>query len=192
MTRAFSHRVKRLSLIALALIPGILPLQCATLERLSLDDMITQSTGIVRGKVVSSSAAFSGPLIYTHYKIQVSETLKGPGQATVDVAVPGGVANKLRQTVSGAPQFKVGDDFVFFLWTSKAGLTQVIGLTQGLFSLAMDGTADPMATRAASRELMIERGTGQSVKDQTLVMRLSDLRSRIASTPGAAKQGTGK
>ena len=39
--------------------------------------MIAKSTAIVRGKVVSSWAGFSGPVIYTHYTMQVSEQLKG-------------------------------------------------------------------------------------------------------------------
>jgi len=160
-----------------------LPLPCATLERLSLDDMIAKSTSIVRGKVASSYAAFSGPVIYTHYTVQVSERLKGSGGATVDVAVPGGIANGLRQSFSGTPSFLNGDEFVFFLWTSKAGLTQVIGLTQGLFLIAPDGTSDPVATRSASHELMLD-ANGQSVKDQTLTMHLSELRTRISGGTG--------
>ncbi len=183
--------MKRLSLLAPLFAFWIAPLPCATLQRLSLDDMIAQSTAIVRGTVVSSYAAFSGPVIYTHYKIKVSETLKGAGQATVEVLVPGGIANNLRQTFAGAPEFQPGGEFVFFLWTGKAGLTQVLGLTQGLFALAENGASDPMATRAASRELMLEPSTARPVKDQTLVMRLSELRLRIGSTL-AAGQSVGK
>ena len=156
----------------------MLPLQCATLERLSLSEMITKSTSIVRAKVTGSFAAFQGPVIYTHYKIQVTELLKG--SAVSEFVVPGGVANGVSQFFAGAPQFQPGDDFVFVLWTSKAGLTQVIGLTQGLFAVAADGAADPNVTRAASQELMLDSRTGQPVKDQTLVMRLSDLRTQIA------------
>ena len=46
-----------------------------------------------------------------------------------------------------------------------------------------------MATRAASRELMLDRTTGRPVKDQTLTMRLSDLRSKIAGALGRTAQG---
>lgn len=108
-------------------------LQGATLERLTLTDMVVKSTAVARGKVLSSSAAFTGGLIYTHYRVQVTESLKGPRAGIIDLAVPGGVANGIRQAVSGAPEFQPGDDCVFFLWTSKAGITQVIGLTQGIF-----------------------------------------------------------
>jgi hypothetical protein len=170
----------------------MVPLQCATLERLSLDDMIQRSTTIVRAKVVSSYAGFTGPVVYTHYKLQVSETYKGNGQGAVEVAVPGGVANNLRQVFAGAPEFNTGDEYVFFLWTGKSGITQVIGLTQGLFAVSAGTASDPVTTRAASRELMLEPGTARQVKDQTLVMKLSDLRAQIASTLGTTGQGVAK
>jgi hypothetical protein len=179
--------VKRHLPIALVLTFCIGPLQCATLERLSLDDMIAKSTVIVRGKVTSSYAAFAStaPVIYTHYSLQVSDWLKGSGGNTIDIAVPGGAVSNARQSFAGATAFSAGDEYVFFLWTSKAGLTQVIGLTQGLFSLARDGSKDPMATRSASHELMLDRGTGHPVKDQPLIMHLSELRSRISTTLAA-------
>src|SRR6266568_3771174 len=63
--------VKHCLMIAMVLAAGSLPLQCATMGRLSLDDMITRSTTIVRGKVTGSWAAYTGSVIYTHYQIQV-------------------------------------------------------------------------------------------------------------------------
>jgi hypothetical protein len=194
MRTALSEGVKRHLQIALVLTSCIVPLQCATLERLSLDDMIVKSTAVVRGTVTSSYAAFAGsaPIIYTHYSIQVSERLKGAAGNSIDVVVPGGVANNVRQSFAGAPTLSTGDEYVFFLWTSKAGLTQVIGLTQGLFSVAQDGSKDPMASRSASHELMLDRGTGQPVKDQPLLMHLSELRSRISSKLGTPSQAVGK
>jgi len=186
MLTAIREVVKRHFRIALVVTLFSLPLQGATLERLSLSDMISRSTVIVRGKITGSYAAFAGtaPVIYTHYSIQVSEWLKGSGAPLVDVAVPGGVVNNVRHSFSGSTELNTGDEFVFFLWTSKAGLTQIVGLTQGIFSVAPDGSVDPMATRSASHELMLDRGTGQPVKDQPLVMHLSALRSQISSTLG--------
>lgn len=157
----------------------------ATLERLSLDEMISKSTAIVRGRVTGSSAAMRGAIIYTSYSIQVAEQLKGAAQSFVTVAVPGGVANNRRQTFAGAPELKAGDDFVFFLWTGKSGTTQIIGLTQGLFRLSATTTGDAVATRPASAELMLDRATGEPVRDQAVVMNLSDLRAHIASVLGA-------
>ncbi|HWB87432.1 MAG TPA: hypothetical protein VG675_25035 [Bryobacteraceae bacterium] len=190
MRRADQRAVVRHFLLALAPIFCMVPLQGATLERLSLDDMITQSTAIVRGTVKGSYGAFSGPAIYTHYSIQVLETLKGSAQGSLEVLVPGGVANNLRQTVAGAPELHTGDQYVFFLWTSKAGLTQIIGLTQGLFTLPSGPvTSDATVSRAPTREVMLDPVSGRPVKDQVLVMRLRELRADIARTLAAAKKG---
>ena len=182
---AFDTPVKRHFMFALVLTFCMSPLQSATLERLSLDDMIAKSTAIVRGKVVAVNATQSGPVIYTNYTVAVSERLKGSAGSSVEVSVPGGSVNGLRQTFSGAPTLNPGDDFVFFLFTGRDGRTAIIGLTQGLFALPADGGSDPVSTRSASRELMLDRQTGRPVKDDTVVMRLSELRTRIAK--GTAK-----
>lgn len=171
-----------------ALLACLAPLHGATLERLTLDEMIAKSTAIVRGKVVSSWAGFSGPVIYTHYTIQVSEQLKGDPTGSVEVAIPGGEVKGMRQSFSGAPVLTAGAEYVLLLWTAQGAPTQVIGLTQGLFSLPHDGGADPVATRAATRELMLDKDSGRPVKDQTLTMPLSELRSRISTTLAAAKR----
>jgi hypothetical protein len=162
------------------------PLQSATLERLTFSDMALKSTLVVRGKVLSSYGAFSGGLIFTHYQVKVSETLKGHAAGVIDVAVPGGVANGIRQPVSGAPEFQPGDDYVFFLWTGKAGVTQIIGLTQGLFEVTGTG-ADPSLARRPSHELMLDARTHRPVKDEALAMRLSELRSAITTALRAAQ-----
>lgn len=165
----------------LALIGCVAALHGATLERLTLEQMISKSTAIVRGTVTGSSAAFSGPVIYTHYTVQVSEQYKGAAGSSVDVVVPGGTVNGVRQSFSGAPALNQGEQYVLMLWTGKSGLTQVIGLTQGLFELSSATTSDPTLTRTATRELMLDAQTGQPVKDQTLTMHLSELRTRISS-----------
>ena len=164
-----------------------IPLCAATLEQLSLDEMIGKSTAIVRGVVTGSYTARSGSVIYTHYSVRVVEGLKGGAATSVDVAVPGGTLNGLQQNFSGAPEFTAGANYVFFLWTGKSGLTQVMGLTQGIFSLGKDGSSDPVVTRAASHEVMVASRTGRAVKDETLVMRMSELRARIAGATGTGR-----
>src|ERR1039457_1720328 len=169
MSRALMTCVKRYLMLAMVVTSCVLRLPSATLERLSLDDMINRSTMIVRGKVTASWAAFTGSVIYTHYQIQVGERFKGTPRNSVEVMVPGGTARGLSQSFSGSPVLKQGDEFVFFLWTSKGGITWITGLTQGLFALAPgDAGADPTATRAASRELMLDHDTSRPVKDTAL------------------------
>jgi hypothetical protein len=177
--------VRRLLILAMVVTSCVLPLQCATLERLSLDDMIVRSTSIVRGKVTASWAAFTGSVIYTHYRIQVGEQFKGASPNSVEVMTPGGTVKGLHQSFSGSPVLNQGDEFVFFLWTGKGGITWITGLTQGLFSLAGEPGTDLTATRSASRELMLDRDTSRPVKDSALTISLSALRLRIAATLAA-------
>src|SRR5271166_6609582 len=113
---------------SIALIAGFLaPLGATTLQKLSMDDMIQKSTLIVRAKVVSSRSAFLGRDILTYYQLQVLEGWKSAVTQT-EVAIPGGAVGGLRQMAAGSPTLKIGDEYVIFLWTSRTGLTQIIGL----------------------------------------------------------------
>ena len=190
MPPALTTCVKRCVMLAMVVTSWVLPLQCATLGRLSLDDMITGSTAIVRGTVTASWAASTGSVIYTHYQIQVAEQFKGAPQSSVEIMTPGGTVKGLSQSYSGSPVLNQGDEFVFFLWTSKGGITWITGLTQGLFWLTPGDAGNRMATRSASRELMLDPNTARPVKDTALRMKLSDLRSHIAAT--LAAQGGAK
>lgn len=166
--------------LAIWLAAGGMGLAGATLEHLTLDDMIAKSTAIVRGRVSGSYAAASGPVIYTHYRVRVSEALKGPASSELDVVVPGGSAGGFRQTVSGAPKLSQGGEYVLFLWTGRSGLTHIIGLSQGLFDLQADNMGALVAARTASSELMLD-SAGRSVRDEALRMNFGELRQRVAS-----------
>ena len=89
------------------------------------------------------------------------ETWKSFGQmnrqTATEVAVPGGVVDGIRQSVTEAPELKPGQEYVLFLWTSRSGLTQVIGLSQGVFQLSEEGSGKAVAKRPAASELMLDR-----------------------------------
>lgn len=150
----------------------------ATLEKLSIEAMTQKSTEIVCGKVSASSSLLRGPVIYTKYRVQVSDRWKGAPARELDVYVPGGRYGNLAQQVSGAPKPVEGEEYILFLWTSRSGLTQVIGLSQGLFTMKRDSKGEPVLARAASGETMLD-SSGQVVEDTPVNMRLSDLVDRI-------------
>ena len=175
---------------AAGLLVWLLAAQAATLEYMSTDDMVARSTAIVRGRVTGSSARAHGPLVYTHYLIQVSERLKGAEAAQLDVVLPGGAVGGLRQTFPGAPALVEGSDYLLFLWTGDSGLTHVIGLSQGVFSLASEAGGELMASRPASAEAMLDPKTGRLIADQPVRLLLRDLRSRIAAS--SPRKGDGR
>jgi hypothetical protein len=151
----------------------------STLQRLSLTEMIQKSTLIVRGTMKpGSSAALRGSIIYTHYQLSVTAAYKGAPGPTIDVAVPGGALNGFQQPVAGAPTLTPGQIYVMFLWTSKSGLTQVIGLSQGLFNLTTNSQGQVIVFRGAASEPMVD-SSGQSVTDSNFQMPLAQLVSDI-------------
>ena len=157
----------------------------ATLQQLSIDEMAQQSTAIVRVHVRSSAASFTGPTIYTHYKLQIDETLKG--FPTAEVMVPGGVSGPYRQTFPGIPQLEVGREYLLFLWTSSTGITHLMGLSQGVFDLATASDGTLVASRGSIGELMLDK-SGRPVRDLGLSLRMSEIRSRA----GSPQSGGGK
>jgi hypothetical protein len=160
-----------------------------TLRKLSIDDMIQQSTAIVRVKVTGSSTAFRDKDIYTYYQLQVIENMKSGSTSSMTqslaVAVPGGAAKGIRQMVAGAPVLASGQEYVIFLWTSKSGLTQVIGLSQGLFAVTQNSAGAAVIVRQPSISMMLNQ-SGQVVTDQPVSMTLTWLRSEIQSVLGSA------
>ena len=179
--------MQKLFLSAVLLLTSLTGARASTLLQLSLNDMILQSTSIVRGKVQSAYVSQKGSVIYTHYQVQVSATFKGTPTPTVDLAILGGVSNGVRQIFAGAPTFANGQDYVLFLWTSKSGITQVIGLSQGLFKVVPDVSGQSIVMRAAASEPMLN-ASGQPVTDSDFQMSLSSLQSRIQSVLSGAGQ----
>jgi hypothetical protein len=180
-------RVPSRLLISLVLMA---PLPATTLQQLTLDDMIQKSTAIVRARVTGarteSRGAGPGADIYTYFQLQVTETWKSAAQPIAEVAVPGGVANGIRQSVAGAPELKPGQEYVLFLWTSRSGLTQVIGLSQGVFKLSEEGSGGGVAMRPAASELMLD-ASGLTVEDRPVSLQLQDLRAHVLHALRAAK-----
>jgi hypothetical protein len=180
----------------LALALGVTaPTWATTLEQLTIDEMAQQSTAIVRARVTGSHAGRRGTNIYTYFQLQVLETWKSSGQSSAEVAVPGGVVEGIRQSVSGAPELKPGQEYVMFLWTSRSGLTQVIGLSQGLFKLSEESSAGgpgvAVVQRPAASELMFNR-SGLPVDDHAVSMQLQDLRARVLQALATVKLGAAK
>src|SRR5271169_1847146 len=154
----------RTSVYLLASVALLRPAGATTLLKMSMDDLILQSTAIVRAHITGSRTAMSGKDIYTYYQLQVSETLKKGAILPAEFAVPGGVYGNLRQIGIGSPVFTEGQEYVLFLWTSRSGMTQVIGLSQGMFRLGQDASGESVLNRPAIADQMVDK-SGQAVID---------------------------
>jgi hypothetical protein len=160
----------------------------ATLQQLSLDQMTQSATAIVRARVISSSASLTGSTIYTHYKLQSSETWKGFPAS--EVMLPGGVAGGYRQSLPGVPTLQPDTDYVLFLWTSSTGITHVVGLSQGIFNVTQQTDGAILVGRPEIGETMLD-AAGRKVRDQAIQMQLVDLKTRISRTSAVITGKTG-
>jgi hypothetical protein len=176
----------RIGFSILASITLLTPAGATTLLKMSMNDLIRASTAIVRARVTGSRTAAVGPDIYTYYQLQVSDTLKRGAIVPVEVAVPGGVLGNLRQIGVGSPVLTEGQEYVLFLWTSRRGMSQMIGLSQGMFSLSEDATGATVVNRPAVTDQMLDK-SGKPVTDAPVKMKWSALRTLIVNTlPKAA------
>ena len=181
--------MRALALFACLYLAGApVPAGATTLQQLSLGEMTQKATAIVRAKVTGSIEVLRGTDVFTVYQLEMLETLKAPnGIRPADVAVPGGIAGGLRQVVPGAPVLRAGQEYVLFLWTSRSGLTQLMGMSQGLFTVERTRTGDVVAKRAAADEQILD-GAGRAVRDETLALPWVELKSKVMKTLTAGRQ----
>lgn len=157
-----------------------------TLEKLTVEQMAQKATAVVRARATVSSTVQRGPVIYTVYRLQVSEVLKGALPAA-EVYVPGGAYGRYRQSIAGSPVLAPGVEYVLFLWASPRGLVQVIGLSQGVFEIR-PGAGQSLLVRGKVEAEFVDR-TGRAVEDNGVRLSLESLREAIAraQAQGAAR-----
>jgi hypothetical protein len=149
----------------------------ATLEQMSLDDLIQKSTSIVRGRAVSSHTVQDGALIYTMHRFEVDERWKGASAGEVEIALPGGSIGGLHQRFGGVPQMEAGREFVVFLWRGPSGRTQITGLSQGLLEVSR-GPGSAVVSRKPNADVVIAP-KGGVVESNVIEMPLADLAALI-------------
>lgn len=171
--------MRMLRFIPVLLLAGI-SLVATTLEQLSVDDMVRKSTSILRGKVVASAPMQRGNVIYTSYRFQVTERLKGEATQTVELAVPGGRFGQLRQTIPGAPQLDAGKEYVVFVWTGPSGTNHILGLSQGLFDVQRGSNGELVLKRAAADARMLDK-QGREVHDEAVTLDMKTLQRKVAA-----------
>jgi hypothetical protein len=171
----------RISIHLLTSLALVAPAGATTLRKMSMNDLILESTSIVRARVTAARSAAIGRDIYTYYQLQVSDTLKQGAILPAEIAVPGGVYGNLRQIGIGSPVLAEGQEYVLFLWTSRSGMTQIMGLSQGMFNLRQDASGATVLNRPAISDQMLDK-SGKPVTDTGMTMKWSDLRAQIVQT----------
>ena len=160
-------------------------LWAATLEQLSLEEMVRQSSAIVRAKAAGSRSVRDGALIYTLVGLEVLEQWKGDRAVGLEVALPGGQVGGFRQHFGGVPVLTPGQEFVAFLWTGPSGRTQLLGLSQGFFEVTRDARGQAQVRRKPTADLMLNAESALPVPYPAIEMSLEALAAKIRSVSAA-------
>jgi len=112
-----------------------LVLPAAVVPRLSLEQLAQESPKIVYGRVLDSHTSSSGQFIWTHYRVEVLESWKGNPAPEIVVSEPGGTWNGVTMEISGAVQFRPGEELVLFLYKTPIGYWRTTGFWQGKFNV---------------------------------------------------------
>lgn len=101
---------------------------------------VTQATLIVRGRVTDVRAvrAAAGD-VETVATIAVDAVLKGDAKTFVSMRLPGGTIGRYRTVMPGAPRVDVGETGVFFLKAVPGGALWPVGLSSGIYRVAITG-----------------------------------------------------
>ena len=129
-------RTKCLLTVLILIVFATLPLRATTVQKQTLDDMVSKAESIVIGRVINSQSSWTknGKLILTQTTFEVQEGLKGAATKTVTITTVGGRVGNSVLHVSGMPSFQPDETAVIFLERSNNYLT-VLGLSQGKFSV---------------------------------------------------------
>lgn len=119
---------------------------------LSLEELATESTAIVRARVLDRSAAWDDERkrIYTTTVLEVVESVYSatPLGREVRVRTLGGEVGEVGMKVAGTPDLKLGEEVLLFLRPDAKVPTSfaVIGMNQGRFSMRTDSAGRLIAT----------------------------------------------
>lgn len=161
------ERQRFLTLALLLLATGASPARATTVVEMTPAELAAAAQLIVAGDCTEVHAVWAGPTLVTLATYAVEETLKGPPQTQVVVALPGGIDSQrpvpVQMIYPGAPTAVVGEHSLLFLNTfdDVPGSFMVTGFAQGKFTL-VPGANGPTTLHRTLAGLTFVRAPGAS------------------------------
>ncbi len=130
--------------IAFCLVWLTTPLAATTVQHFDLAALTANAERIVVGVCRQAEAQWVRGQIYTRYMFSISQAIKGPAIAQLELHLPGGHLQGAVTRVVGMPIFAPGDEAVLFLTAANAlGHAWPVGLAQGHFAIKRNAANKP-------------------------------------------------
>ena len=137
----------------------------ATIVRhLTLEDLIEQADLIVIGEYQGKTSAWDveRKRIFTYITIDPKRCLKGNEcPPHLQIRQMGGVVDDIAMTVAGTSSFYPNEQVLLFLQKRSAHYYQILGLSQGKFTILHRGKEDAAYVQRDLRSLTLLRKSGQ-------------------------------
>jgi hypothetical protein len=190
MRTPLKHAVWILAVVAT--VAASLNAGAATVRRLQLDEIRDGSAAVFWGQVVERSTRIDdrGRMVWTDYRISVSEHLLGenPGTAAI-ISFAGGTKGDVSVGIHGMPRLDIGKTYVFFVRPDRPDggsyINGTIGWGQGLYRIErveLDGKTQDLLVSYDGEPLemsddgRIRRGPHVKIEEGRVV----DIRARRA------------
>ena len=169
--------------LLVAVTAGAFAASATTIIPMSVEQLASRSTQVVRARAMQSWAAWNPQhtIIYTYTRFQVVKAFKGAPEQTVTVKQLGGRVGNTVQRVSGVRHFTGGEENFLFLQPSedRDGTMIVTGLVQGNFRLYLTSTGQVAASNGVPEVSAVQAGTGAVSSYRGSAMTVDELESRI-------------
>jgi len=145
---------------------GAIPDVSATIVlALSLEELIRQADLIVLGRCEENISAWDSERkrIFTYITVVPQRCLKGSEcPPLIKIRQLGGMVDNLAMTIAGSPSFSPNEKVVLFLRRSNSTYYQVLGMSQGKFSVIQRGTGEkPFVKRDLKHLTFLKRRGGE-------------------------------
>ena len=112
----------------------------ALMPRMSFEELVSRSEVIAQAQVISSWSAWDDEhrYIWTHYQMQVTDSIRGNAAAVV-VSEPGGTVDGVNQGFSGMNAWTPGENVIVFLHRVPNGYLRTTGGSQGVARISSEG-----------------------------------------------------
>jgi len=138
--------------------------------RMTLEDLVDGSRSVVHGTVTRTWTGWDGDgrMIWTHYEIQVADSLKGSPGSRIVLSEPGGMIGDTSMQIVGVPVYEVGEEIVVFTTLTPVGFERTCGWGQGKFgvSASEDGTRKVVSSGLRGVQLVERRRTQPGARSQ--------------------------